>query len=917
MGITVEMPSATLPELLDALDQGLLLLLPNARAARDLRSTFDARQRSRGLPAWEPPPALSWTQWTNSLWSDLVVSGAEDRLLLNAAQEHSLWREIIADDASNRSLGSVDSLAELAQSAWRLAADYEATQQLRAFAASHDSRTFAAWAESFARHCSDRGYVSTAELNAALAEHSLSGELAAPTTIRLVGFTKILPSQQRLLTTLQERGAAVENRTLKADSLGNQLVAAVVAPTESDERLLAARWIREFLDVHRTADLAARVALLVPNLADERAHLEGVLREVLAPELQSIDTDLSSTPWEFSGGVALSSLTIIIDALEVIRWTQGPLPLERVSSLLLSPYIGKIGTDAGVRDAAARFDVGTLRRQLLLRSELDMPDLLALAQRSGAGRDEALTTFSWLQEVRDFLKESVDLKRPRGFSEWMELVRGVLQAATWPGERALTALEFEATRAWESLLDLLSTLDFSGRRVTLASAIQTLELQAQKAKFTPPALDATVQVMSVAEAQGSVFDAVVFLHATDAKWPPNERVHPLLAWALQRSLEMPGSDSALAVFDCRAVTQSLLQSSGTTLFSYAEEDENGKLRPSPMLRDLGIALVESADLALSKLTADEVQSELVADNSEIPMLPSGEVGGGASVLKLQAACGFLAFAELRLRATEPKAGSLGLDAGESGSLMHRVLQTFWRETKTQDTLRRMSLAERDERLMHAIDAAMSGRLQVQEGWDRAYMWLQKQRLRSVLQQWLEEELRRGPFTVSDVERKELVTVGPLTLEVRVDRVDAVSDGLFFVDYKTGASVDPKQWAGPRPDDPQLPLYTLLAEPDELKGMAFAKVRAGREMKWHGYQAMEGILPGSKSNVRDIAALADEWRHVLVHLAEDFAAGRADVRPKSFATNCVRCAQRLLCRVDPASLLEFADENVDEAEDGLE
>jgi len=316
---------------------------------------------------------------------------------------------------------------------------------------------------------------------------------------------------------------------------------------------------------------------------------------------------------------------------------------------------------------------------------------------------------------------------------------------------------------------------------------------------------------------------------------------------------------------------------------------------------------------------DQVDSEIVADDGELPPLPSYEVGGGASVLRLQAACGFLAFAELRLQATEPRTGTMGLDAGESGSLLHRVLQYFWRETKTQDRLRLMSPTDRDDILMRAIDSALPSRLQLRDGWDRAYLGLLKHRLRSVLQQWLEQELRRGPFTVSDVERKELVTIGPLTLEVRVDRVDSVGGGLFFIDYKTGADVDPKQWAGPRPDDPQLPLYTLLAETDELKGVAFAKVRAGRDMKWQGYQAEEGILPlsRSKTNIRDIASLAEEWRKVLTQLAEDFAAGQAGVNPKSFEVNCTRCAQRLLCRIDPSSLKGFAEEIREEAEDAVE
>ncbi len=54
-----------------------------------------------------------------------------------------MWRKIIADDASQRSIGSDDSLAELAQSAWQLASDYDATWKLREFASSHDSRIFA------------------------------------------------------------------------------------------------------------------------------------------------------------------------------------------------------------------------------------------------------------------------------------------------------------------------------------------------------------------------------------------------------------------------------------------------------------------------------------------------------------------------------------------------------------------------------------------------------------------------------------------------------------------------------------------------------------------------------------------------------------------------------------------------------
>ena len=911
------MSSATLSELLDALDTGERLLLPNARAARELRSSFDARQRGRGRLAWESPEVMTWSQWTSSQWSELVVAGEESRLLLNAAQEQSLWREIIAEDPASGSFGSVDSLAELARSAWQLAASYNATQRLREFAVTHDSSTFAEWAEAFAKRCAGRGYLSAAMLDAALLLHVRAGTPAAPESLALVEFGELQPSQEALLEGLRDCGTRVIERGLEAAAQDGRLRASVVVANEREEPLLAARWIREFLEGPGAKERGARVAVLLPNLSEERAEFEPVLREILAPELQSVESDLASTPWEFSGGVALSSLAMIADVLALARWTEGPLALARVSSLLLSPYVGRNGTDSGDREASARFDANTLRRTLLLRSEIEISSVLELTFHAGDEVSQGRTLLLWLRGVREFLQHSGDRNRARSFAEWMEFVRGLARAAEWPGDRALTASEFEAERAWESTLDLVSTLDFSGRRVEFATALQALELQAQTTVFASPSTGAPVQVMSVAEAEGSVFDAVVFLRATDANWPASERVNPLLSWGLQRSLKMPGSDPVIAAARSRAFTDDLLRRSGSVLFVSAAEDESGKLRPSPLLAEMEIERVDAARLVSPEPHVEAIAVESMGDDGELPALPSTDIAGGASVLKLQAACGFLAFAQLRLRATEPENGGMGLDAGESGSLLHRALQNFWKDVGTQDALRLKSWVERDEILERSIEKALPRRLQMRDGWDRSYLALQKERLRSVLRRWLEEELRRGPFTVLAVEQEQLVSVGPLTLHVRMDRIDRVGEGTFFVDYKTGYAAHPKHWEGERPDEPQLPLYTLLPEAEELKGVAFAKVRAGRDMQWLGYQAEEGILPLSKSkaNVRDLTSLVEEWRGTLTRLAEDFAAGRADVRPKSFEVNCKRCAQRLLCRIDPTTLLASGNEDMDEEEDG--
>ena len=903
------MPTLSQTELLDAIDTTVagegLLLLPNARAARDLRSTFNTRQRARGVQAWEPPPILSWPQWMNSLWSELVVAGVETRLLLNQAQEHSLWREIVSEHAAAAGLlSSADALADLARSGWSLAGAYAATHRLRSFAATHDSRIFADWAETFARQCGTRGYLSAALLEEALGRHLQTGALAAPSTLHLVGFAEHTPAQEALLEALREHGAAVMQHTLTMDPGG--LRASVIAPTERDELELAARWIRSFVQQQPTA----RVAVLVPKLTDDRAGLEEVLRETLAPELQSVTEDLSSTPWEFSTGPALSSMVMISDALDLARWSQEPLPVQRVSALLRSPYIGQLDD----RDTSARFDAATLRRTQLLRLEIEIAPLLVLAD--DAEKKQRRPLLAWLRNMQTFLQRDGDRSRPRGHAEWMEFVRGLVQAANWPGDRPLTATELEATRAWEGALDTVSTLDFSGRRVALSTALDALELQAQTTALSPPSTSAAVQIMSTAEAEASVFDAVVFLRATDANWPPTARLHPLLPWALQRSLKMPGTDAGLATSRARAFTEDLLAHAGTVLFTSAAEDSSGKLRPSPLLSELQLQQIKPEELVAPAAPATTVEVETAIDAEPLPALPSHTVKGGATVLKLQAACGFKAFAELRLLATEPESGILGLDARESGSLLHRTMQAFWEKVETQENLRAMSWIDRETTLAQAIDAAFRSKQRAESEWDRAYIAVLKQRLRSVLQQWLDVELQRGEFSVIESEQQQQITIGPLTLDVRMDRIDSVDGGFFLVDYKSGFSGTPKDWIGNRPDDPQLPLYAQLYQPEELRGLAFAKVRAGSAMKWIGYQAEDGILPPSpsKKNIQDLTPLIAEWNEVLTRLAYDFAEGRADVLPKSFKDNCSRCAQRLLCRVDPLSL-PVDDEEEAEAVDG--
>jgi probable DNA repair protein len=899
------MPSAlTLENLLDRLARGERLLLPNARAARELRAEFDAHQRAQGLAAWEPAPALSWQQWTGGLWSELIVTGADTRLLLNPAQEHNLWREIIADDATHSTLGSPHSLADLAHSAWSLAAAYHATSRLRGAALNYDCRIFSEWADEFNKRCTKEGYLSSALLDDALRQHIAKATIVTPEKLQLAGFGELTPAQESLLAALRGRGCSVEFHDLAAEPTATPLRASVIAETPRAELELAARWVRGYLEEHR--DSTPRVAILVPNLAEERAELDSVLREILAPELQSISADLSSAPWEISAGAPLASLTMISAALELAQWTRQPLSIERAGSLLLSPFLGH----ATERDALARFDANTLRRHKLLRPEIDVSHLLSLL----TSRDpDAPPLAAWLREVHTLAQRAASI-RTGTYAEWMEHIRALLAAAQWPTTEPekLTAAQFEATRAWDAVLDLVSTLDFAGRRVPFEAALHALELQVQSTLFAPPATHAPVQVMSIAEAEGCLFDAVVFLHATDANWPAPERADPLLPWPLQSSLTMPGTDVARTTDRAREFTARLLTHTGTAIFSSAAEDTDGKLRPSPLLTEFALTPLSPEDLCPTPQPAYRVEPETVPDDSPLPPLTNPVVKGGAAVLQAQAACGFRAFAEFRLHSSSPETRDLGLDARDSGNHVHLALEAFWKQVKSQKQLRDFPPEKIDGILRNSIDTALQRHFTPRGPWDTAYLDLQRRRLHKLLQQWLQLELERGPFEVIDSEHRTTLSVGPLDLDLRLDRMDRIGDedgeDLVLVDYKTG-SASPKKWEGLRPDEPQLPLYALYPSHGTVKAVTFANIRAGKEMKWSGYQAEEGILPKNKKQ-EDLNRIIADWRIILTQLAQDFADGKSFVAPKDYPTTCKYCEQRLLCRLDPATLRQHEEEEVE-------
>jgi ATP-dependent helicase/nuclease subunit B len=883
----------------EALERGATVVTGNQRAARALRRGWDQRNRELGHTSWAPAAVMTWDAWMTVLWRGLVVEGHAALLLLNRPQEHVVWRKVLEADDELASLRTVDSLAEMAADAWRLVSSYEGRGRMRGSAGSTDTRAFQRWAQTFERVCKAQGFLAPAQLEetlcAALEKRTLK---LPPGDVVLVGFDAMTPAQTRLVEALRSAGVGV-GELRPAVGIVRRLL--VEADDEDEELSVAARWVRRFLEKQP----AAKVAVIVPGLEIQRREIDRVFREILAPELQDIRAASETGPYEFSLGVSLADTPMVATALDLLEWAVKALPLERVSGLLLSPYFAMTSEERSWR---AEFDAFELRKTRLLQPEISLDGLIRVVEGSKRkGRlGRLLGTLRSMRAIANRL-QGMDA---RTHAEWAERIQEFLEAAAWSSSPQESSVEFQTRRKWESALDEVATLDFDGLQIEFVEAMEALGRIARQTTFAPESREAPAQVMGPLEAAGGTFDAVWFLRGGELSWPTETRSSSLLPWLLQRDLKMPGTDVVQDSEYALTITKRIADSAKTVVFSYARESAEGRQRASHVLAGLELEETELLPPESARVTADLEEGK---DDLNIAALPNRVIRGGAAVLQSQAACGFRAFAEHRLGSTELECVELGLDALESGIVVHTVMETFWGKVKSQDALRNMTVVDRDAVLDAAIDEGLRKTEQLSvSDWDAAYLQMLRARLARLLRPWLAQELARPAFAVKQREEKVSdVQIGPLHLSVRVDRVDETVGGELVIDYKTGRAAT-NDWLSDRPDAPQLPLYAVVSNVERLGGVAFARLKVGKEMGWKGFAAGEGVLlKPQRMKTESFAAQVEEWREVLTKLAEQFATGNAEVRPKIYPKTCAHCGQRLLCRVVGAALEETEDDDMED------
>ncbi|MGH9534310.1 MAG: PD-(D/E)XK nuclease family protein [Terriglobales bacterium] len=875
---------------------GATIVTAGAHLARSLRQEYDASQLAQGRHLWPEAQITPWADWLRRRWCMALTQRPDLPYLASAAQEQALWEWIIARDEDLG--GAAAALAPQAAAAWELSRAW----RIAPGGTTAETEAFGRWAAAMERELRHRNWLTAAQLPDQLRELLAAGDLPAAAPGRLVplGFAPLTPQQAAFFTAWAQAGGEARMPTPPAaESAPNGAAWQAAFPNEAAETEAAAQWAWRQLEAGRRS-----LGIVVVDLARRRAALERAFTLALEPAAWLPGAPATPLPFHLTLGPSLAVHPAIAAALRLLRalLPGAAMSAAEAEALLRTPYLRDAAAERSARGRAAAV-LGQARQM-----EVPLAELLRVAAVVQADR--------WLDALRRSWQTAAQWPAQQAAAGWAHAFSAALAAAGWPGEGPDSG-EYQAIERWQALLEEFSSLDALDLALTAAQAHEWLAAQAESEIFQPEAGAAPVEILSPDASPGLEFDAVWFLGAEAAAWPPPARLDPWLPAAAQRSAGVPRATPEVTRQWAGDVTERLRAGTAEAVFSFAPPEGAEYAAASPLIRAL--PAYPSAVESLWPATVSVAPQESIPDQ-RVPARPGAggavEVGGGAAIFTDQSQCPFRAFARHRLGASILDAPAPGLDAAARGQLLHAALFSVFRALA--DPQGRVTIpdpaecAERAQAAARAAVAEARGPAMAALR-SRAFAALETGRLAETVREWLVEvEARRGPFSVAFAEEKRPGELGGLRLHWRADRVDRLSDGqTAILDFKSGRQQGPKDWAGDRPRDLQLPLYAQLADPPPT-ALAFAIVRVG-EMGFKGVAAEEGLLPGCKppkdTTWPDQLAA---WRRVLGGLAGEFLAGRADVAPQAHA--CDGCELPALCRVGELGLFADAD-GEEESADG--
>jgi len=905
--------------LFDRLANGHILITGNSRLSRVLTNQYNQWRINQGDSQWRSPEIHSWSMWLDKLWETAALQGVAGtgRAVPGSRQLASMWENVLKNEPLRHNLLHPESLANQLLETRRLVTAWQLSFKDPAWFGDENENfsAFYLWNKAFEKRCNKDSWISPEDRIRVLFTALKNGQLSIAATVVLLGFDEFNPDQASLLSSLSDHGVILSELSITP----RQDKAVMFKSKDSKAELQhMARWVRYWFE----EDPGSSIAIVVPELQTRRVEIERHLTEILTPG--DSGSGQQAKPWNISMGIPLARVPMIEAAFELLRLLDQRFDIQDIGRVLRSPWLRGATEERNSRALLEKCLREKYPRQLKLEearyraAEIKTHDQHRNELPEDQHGPQAWNSPELSLALNTLSRFDRDNKGSRPASAWAELFDQVLVSLGWPmsGEKdgnPASAVEehaqnWQALQAWRTSLRELASLDTTIPALGPKAAINQLKQICRERIFQPHTASAPIQVLGLYEISGLRFDHLWVVGLHNDNWPPAAKPNPFIPGKLQRAVQLPNSSPQRELDVARTITRRLLETAPDCVFSYPGQLEGEGVLPSPLLNNNEINSVEEVPGWKEDAWQTIVSS---ADRPQInPLIMPGELKsntakGGSSILKHQALCPFRAFASNRLGADGLETPADGISPKLHGSLVHSVLENFWKETKDQAALLQLD----EESLRARVSKHVGDVIREEHGLRQrpAFRSVEAARLNHHVLAFLELDKTRNPFEVIGFEKEILPDIEGQTIRLIIDRIDKLPSGEeIIIDYKTG-KVEPKKWFGDRPEDPQLPLYAISAEKTPA-AVAFGIIRDD-ECLYKGVVRQDDLLPGlppraNKYNQdlvdagNDMPKTIENWRQTLHRLMAHFLAGEAAVDPKDGRKTCENsyCKLRSLCRI---------------------
>lgn len=861
------------------LELGACIVTPGKRLAREITESWVRRCENQSSVV-SAPSVSTVDNWLERAWLRAAETGRlPPGRLLTPQQDLAVWQQLIRKDLDERigfSLTHPRAAAQRAQIAWNklmMHGGAELDESWAAFQYDDDCQIFSDWARQYRKRLHELGAVS----RYGAYQQLLSLPVTEMPTVGLFVVPDLPPLTRKALDHLANVQLIDPGRR---DHSGIPVRSFV---TRDDELFAAAQW------AHSSSDSSEqRVGIVLLDMANDRNRLEYFLRQ----EFDCLDARYNDLPVNFATGMPLASTPMYRDALTVLEWEVRPLSRPQWLSVIRSPYL------AFKEDG--QMLPGLIQAQFLSGShQISLEDALHIAARQNPS--------SGLSRILRSIRSSRIQKGTKNLDSWSEVIRERLTLWRWPDRPGLDSIEYQQSQRIDASLDALASLSAVLPHQSYESALSLWRECLTATIFQPKTPHGSIQVLGPLEAIGGQFDALWICGAQQGVLPTRARIDPFLPPVIQKSLGIKDIDEAALIEQGKTLLEVWSAGSQEVVASFHCSEQGLQLNVSPLLCSA------SQDNNISWFPPERWNGPLRLERApEDDSLPhaTAEASGGTSLIRDQAACPFRAFARHRLNLPSLQSPLIGVSASERGAFLHEALFRIWREIESSNALTALSpVAEKD-----LLEAVVAGSMQhiesaceargysLRERVGPACWKLEHQVCVDILTQWLSHERKRiSPFRVVEMEKNRALHVNGLTLTLRPDRIDELEDGRrAVIDYKTRAP-SKTHWLGDRPQEPQLPLYSLLDS--SIQGIAFAELSTTDPVRFVALGEELGLAERESKSLeqqtRGIATawseLVEQWETSLHQLAVEFMAGAATVTPRPGA--CDYCDLSSLCRIN--------------------